>query len=80
MQSKFLGMKITSLFCLAGLLAALTVSANAESSAYSEVWGPSVGSEAPMLQSDDHNGTAQGFANLKGPNGLLFVFNRSVDW
>ena len=79
MQSKFLGMKITS-FWLAGLFAALTGSANAESSAYAEVWGPSVGSEAPMLQADDHNSTAQGFANLKGPNGLLFVFNRSVDW
>ena len=79
MQSKYLGMKITSLW-FAGLLAALTASANAESSAYAEAWGPSVGSEAPMLQSDDHNGTAQGFANLKGPNGLLFVFNRSVDW
>ena len=79
MQLKFLGIKTASLW-LAGLLAALTVSANAESSAYAEVWGPSVGSEAPMLQADDHNSTAQGFANLKGPNGLLFVFNRSVDW
>ena len=79
MQPKFLGMKITSLW-LAVLLVALTVSANAEASAYAEAWGPSVGSEAPMLQADDHNGTAQGFASLKGPNGLLFVFNRSVDW
>ena len=79
MQPKFLGMKNTSLW-LAVLLAALTVSANAEASAYAEAWGPSVGSEAPMLQADDHNGTAQGFADLKGPNGLLFVFNRSVDW
>ena len=79
MQSKFLGMKITS-FWLAALLTALTVSAKAESSAYAEVWGPIVGSEAPMLEADDHNGTAQGFANLKGPNGLLFVFNRSVEW
>ena len=64
MQPKFLGMKITSLW-LAVLLAALTVSANAEASAYAEAWGPSVGSEAPMLKADDHNGTAQGFANLK---------------
>ena len=79
MQPKFLGMKITSLW-LAVFLAALTVSANAEASAYAEAWGPSVGSEAPMLQADDHNGTAQSFADLKGPNGLLFVFNRSVDW
>lgn len=79
MQPKFLGMKITSLW-FAVLLAALTVSANAEASAYAEAWGPSVGSEAPMLQADDHNGTAQSFADLKGPNGLLFVFNRSVDW
>ena len=38
MQSKFLGMKITSLW-FAGLLVALTFSANAESSAYAEAWG-----------------------------------------
>jgi len=47
---------------------------------YARAWGPSAGAEIPMLSADDQNGRAQNLASLTGPNGLLFVFNRSVDW
>ena len=78
MQAKSSVTKLISLLC-AGLFTAATFNANADS-AYAVAWGPSVGSAAPMLQGDDQNGSTQGFADLKGPKGLLFVFNRSVDW
>ena len=78
MQAKSSVTKLISLLC-AGLLTAATCSASADS-AYAEAWGPSVGSVAPMLQGNDQSGGSRVFADLKGPNGLLFVFNRSVDW
>ncbi len=62
-----------------GVLAVMTQFAFAESE-YAAAWGPSVGSTAPMLAADDQAGTHQTLETLKGSNGLLFVFNRSVDW
>jgi hypothetical protein len=63
----------------AGALAAMTQFAFA-SSEYLELWGPAVGTEAPLLAADDQDGNRQTLESLTGPNGLLLVFSRSVDW
>ena len=47
---------------------------------FAAAWGPSIGSPIPMLSALDQDGQQQDLASLKGTNGLLFVFNRSVDW
>lgn len=49
-------------------------------SEYAAAWGPSIGSTAPMLSALDQDGNQQNLQTLKGSNGLLMVFNRSVDW
>ena len=49
-------------------------------SEYADTWGPSIGSTAPMLSALDQDGNQQNLASLSGSQGLLFVFNRSVDW
>ncbi len=66
-----------SIFAIA--LAMLTQLTYAESD-YAAAWGPSIGSSAPMLSAVDQNDKQQDLESLKGSNGLLFVFNRSVDW
>lgn len=43
-------------------------------------WGPALGVEAPLLEATDQRGDARTFPDLKGANGLLLVFSRSVDW
>ena len=43
-------------------------------------WGPQVGTTAPLLEANDHDGKTQTLDTLRGPEGLLVVFNRSVDW
>ncbi len=43
-------------------------------------WGPSVGSQAPLLAANDQNGEPQTLESLTGEKGLVVVFNRSVDW
>ena len=78
MPAKSSVLKPISLLC-SGLLAFATLNVTADST-YADAWGPSVGSIAPMLQGSNDSGTTLGFADLKGPKGLLFVFNRSVDW
>ena len=62
-----------------GALVAAAQFAYAESD-YAAAWGPSVGSTAPMWSALDQDGNEQNLDTLKGSNGLLFVFNRSVDW
>lgn len=62
----------------AGALAGLTGFAHA--SEYATAWGPSIGSTAPMLSALDQDGNEQTLESLRGPKGLLVVFNRSVDW
>tara|TARA_B100001093_G_scaffold164294_1_gene156635 strand:- start:207 stop:449 length:243 start_codon:yes stop_codon:yes gene_type:complete len=47
---------------------------------YVASWGPEVGATAPMLAALDQDGNQQNLSSLSGSNGLLFVFNRSVDW
>ena len=49
-------------------------------SEYGASWGPSIGSTAPMLSALDQDGNQQNLTSLSGSKGLLFVFNRSVDW
>ena len=49
-------------------------------SEYADSWGPSIGSTAPMLSAQDQDGNQQNLTSLSGSKGLLFVFNRSVDW
>jgi hypothetical protein len=78
MPAKSSVLKLISLMC-ASLLAVATLNATADST-YADAWGPGVGSTAPLLQGNNHSGITLGFADLKGPKGLLFVFNRSVDW
>ena len=60
-------------------LALLSQLAYAQSE-YAASWGPDIGSMAPMLSSLDQHDNRQDLETLKGSNGLLFVFNRSVDW
>ena len=43
-------------------------------------WGPSIGTTAPLLSALDQDGKQQNMESLSRTNGLLFVFNRSVDW
>lgn len=47
---------------------------------YTAEWGPSVGSMAPMLSAVDQDGNRRDMSSLSGSEGLLFIFNRSVDW
>lgn len=68
---------LSALFAL--LLACTSPFALADSE-YAAAWGPSVGSQAPMLSALDQDGNPQDLKSLTGANGLLFVFNRSVDW
>ena len=49
-------------------------------SEYAAAWGPSIGTTAPLLSALDQDGKSQNLASLSSTNGLLFVFNRSVDW
>ncbi len=63
----------------AGALAAMAQFAFANSE-YLELWGPAIGTEAPLLAADDQDGNRQTLETLTGPNGLLLVFSRSVDW
>jgi hypothetical protein len=61
------------------LLAAMTQFSFAESD-YAAAWGPAVGTKVPLLSASDQSGQVQNLDTLMGSKGLLFVFNRSVDW
>ena len=61
------------------LLIGASLNAQAESE-YAAAWGPQVGTSIPMLSALDQAGSQQDLQSLTGTNGLLFVFNRSVDW
>ena len=66
-------------FVFAVLLVTLTQFSYAESD-YAASWGPSVGSKVPLMSASDQDGQTQNLDTLMGSKGLLFVFNRSVDW
>ena len=61
-----------------GLLMALSHGGYAAD--YADRWGPEVGASSPILDAPDHVGTNQRLSTLAGENGLLLIFNRSVDW
>jgi len=42
--------------------------------------GPAVGAPLPPFEAPDQDGKPQGFESLRGKNGLLLNFNRSVVW
>ena len=42
--------------------------------------GPEVGERIPAFAAVDHRGRQQTFDRLKGPRGLLLLFQRSADW
>jgi hypothetical protein len=42
--------------------------------------GPAVGAALPAFEAPDQDGRRQSFDTLRGPNGLLLNFNRSVVW
>ena len=42
--------------------------------------GPAVGTSLPVFEASDQDGKRQSFETLRGPNGLLLNFNRSVVW
>lgn len=60
-------------------LATMAQFAHADSE-FAAAWGPDVGTSAPLLAATDQDGKQQTLDTLKGSNGLLFIFNRSVDW
>ncbi|NKB98269.1 MAG: hypothetical protein GKR90_07215 [Pseudomonadales bacterium] len=73
---------LRSLFAtaLAGFIPIAHADAEYVATQYAASWGPSIGSTAPELSALDQDGNQQNLKSLKGSNGLLFVFNRSVDW
>ena len=70
-------LNVRILLAIFALSVAHLTSANEEHAAN---WGPKVGTSAPMLEAEDQAGKTQTLNSLKGPKGLLVVFNRSVDW
>lgn len=68
-----LALAAAALFVLAGC-------SQSGESQYADDWGPSVGTTIPLLAATDQAGTQQDLASLSRQNGLLFVFNRSIDW
>ena len=42
--------------------------------------GPEVGQKIPAFSAMDQTGRIRNFDSLRGPNGLVLFFNRSVDW
>ena len=42
--------------------------------------GPAVGEKIPAFSATDQTGKVRDFDSLKGPQGLVLFFNRSVDW
>jgi hypothetical protein len=51
-------------------------------SAQEFIWAPDfpVGSTLPEVSAEDQDGQVHNFNDLKGENGLLFVYSRSFDW
>lgn len=65
---------------LSAVAIALLAQAASANSEYSAAWGPDIGSTAPLLSAVDQDDERQNLQSLTGAKGLLFVFNRSVDW
>jgi hypothetical protein len=52
----------------------------APSAPATEAPGPAVGDRLPPFEARDQDGKRQDFETLRGKNGLLLNFNRSVVW
>ena len=70
---------VTVALAFAALIVLAGCSQSGESQ-YADDWGPSIGTTAPLLAATDQAGNQQDLATLSRQNGLLFVFNRSIDW
>lgn len=73
------GLKARMLHCsllLLITLCAMVVSVSAED------WAPNfpVGSALVQISAVDQYGVSQNFEKLRGPSGLLLLFNRSTSW
>jgi hypothetical protein len=77
--TRFKRLRVLRPALFAAAVAVLTQFVYADSE-YADAWGPSAGSKAPMLSALDQDGNQQNLTSLSSANGLLFVFNRSVDW
>ena len=44
------------------------------------ITGPKIGERIPDFTAFDRNGVLVGFDDIKGPNGAMILFHRSVDW
>ena len=42
--------------------------------------GPEIGASIPAIQASDQWGNAREFKDLSGPEGLLLLFFRTLDW
>ena len=42
--------------------------------------GPEIGTRIPAIQASDQWGKTRKFEDLTGPDGLLLLFYRTVDW
>ncbi len=42
--------------------------------------GPEIGASSPAIQASDQWGKTREFKDLSGPEGLLLLFFRTVDW
>ena len=79
-MKNFLGNILVSVTRLSVFGVLIALSHGGYASDYANKWGPEVGSSSPLLAAPDHRGATQSLATLAGENGLLLIFNRSVDW
>lgn len=42
--------------------------------------GPRIGAPIPVIAAVDHHGAARDFQSLKGKQGLILIFSRSLRW
>ena len=79
-MKNFLGNILVSVTRLSVFGVLIALSHGGYATDYADKWGPEVGSSSPVLDAPDHRGTIQRLSTLAGENGLLLIFNRSVDW
>ena len=79
-MKKFLCNLLTAVTRLSAFGLLMALSCGGYASEHASKWGPEVGSSSPILDAPDHAGTTQSLSTLAGGNGLLLIFNRSVDW
>ena len=58
----------------------LAVAGAAWAGDFVDSWGPAVGTNAPVIEAEDQDGTVRDLASLSGERGVLLVLSRSADW